>query len=113
MSDLDYEHISNLFAIVKGNAEHSGKFGAIQDYAMRELNAINDQLREKRMGEKKAEEAQLAEHNERQAKLKAEGKPKAIPSEQLDLSGKPVEEPSGGDLGGQSGNESTLVDRRL
>lgn len=55
MSDLDYEHIANLFAIVKGNAEHSGKFASIQDYAMRELAAIDAQLRDKRAAEKKSE----------------------------------------------------------
>lgn len=107
MSDLDYEHISNLFAIVKGNAEHSGKFGAIQDYAMRELNAINDQLREKRMSEKVAEEKQLAEHKDRQPQLK---EAKAIPSQQFDLAGKPVEEEEEPEHVG--GNTTTIVDRR-
>lgn len=107
MSDLDYEHISNLFAIVKGNAEHSGKFGAIQDYAMRELNAINEQLREKRMGEKKAEEEKAAEQEA--------SKPKAIPSEQFDLSGKPVEDGDPRDMNGNLPKDAntTIVDRRI
>lgn len=68
MSDLGYEHIANLFAIVKGNAEHAGKFSFIQDYAMRELATINDQLREKRAGEKKVE----AEKAQQDAALKQE-----------------------------------------
>lgn len=110
MSDLDYEHISNLFAIVKGNAEHSGKFTAIQDYAMRELNTINEQLRDKRMSEKAAEEKQLAEHQSRQQKLTADEKPKAIPSEQFDESGKPIEDKADNFSGD---TQPTIVDRRV
>lgn len=72
MSDIDYDHISNLFAIVKGNAEHSGKFAAIQNAAMTELNEINDQLRQNQLKKKEADERKLAEHQHRQAKLKAD-----------------------------------------
>jgi len=74
MSDLDYEHISNLFAIIKGNAEHSGKFGAIQDYAMRELNTVNEQLKAKRAGEKKAEEEKARREGVEKAKEHKEQK---------------------------------------
>lgn len=72
MSDIDYDHISNLFAIVKGNAEHSGKFAAIQNAAMTELNEINDQLRQNQLRKKEDYERKLAEHQHRQAKLKAD-----------------------------------------
>ncbi len=101
MSTVDFEHISHLFAIIEGAVQHTGKFGAIQTEAFNELNDINDQLRKKQMDKKAADEKALGEHEARQAKLKAEDKPKAIPSQQFDLSGKPIED------------EPTEVDRRI
>lgn len=60
MSDIDFEHIANLFALIKGNAEHSGKFAAIQNEAFTQLNAINDKLRESQMSRKAEAEAAVA-----------------------------------------------------
>lgn len=56
MSDIDFEHISNLFTIISATVQHSGKFGSIQTEAFNELGAINAELRKKQMDRKAADE---------------------------------------------------------
>ncbi len=70
MSDIDFEHISDLFAIIEGCAQHTGKFGSIQTEAFNELMTINDTLRKKQMDAKAAKDRQ-----------EAADKPKVIPSD--------------------------------
>lgn len=88
MSDIDFEHISNLFTIISATVQHSGKFGSIQTEAFNELGAINAELRKKQMDRKAADEraaqadatrtahdARVADHTERQPALEPVGDP--------------------------------------
>lgn len=106
MSDVDFEHISYLFSIIEGCAEHTGKFGSIQTEAFNELMAINDGFRKKQMDKKAADEKALAEHAARQPQLKPE--PKAIPSRpepDMSLGAERVED--------ENADSTTLAERRI
>lgn len=72
MSETDFDHISKLFTVIDGCVNHSGKFAAIQNEAFTALAKANDQLRQNQLQKKEADEKALAEHQHRQAKLKAE-----------------------------------------
>lgn len=94
----DFDHIKNLFDIIEGCVAHTGKFAHIQTMAFAELQEINEHAKEALM-------QQQADANER-AEHEAASRPKAIPSEQFDLSGKPKEDAI------DTGTQTTLVDRR-
>lgn len=72
MSETDFDHISKLFTVIDGCVNHSGKFAAIQNEAFTALAKANDELRKKQLQKKEADERALAEHQHRQATLKAE-----------------------------------------
>jgi hypothetical protein len=108
MSDIDFDHINNLFGIIAGCAQHTGKFGSIQTEAFNELMKINNDFREKQMANKKADEELAAEHAARQPKLRA------IPDPDPDPTGPQVDP----DLGAprsevEDPQNPTIVDRRI
>lgn len=97
MSDIDHERVASLLSIAKDSGEHSGKLSSLQGWAIRELIAINDEIKAAAVAQKKADDELEAQDREG---IEAT-QPRAIPSQQFHANGEPVEAPP------------AVVDRRI